>query len=394
MTKLLSALLLLTLGSIVSSGHLRAAEAEIILGYLAWENDPRYTEQRYLAHLPGQPWGRPLAGAKLALRDGRFSGQAVGIKYKLVDTEVESLDKINVGIDTLVDKGAQFILLDLPAEGVRNAVTATKGKDLLLYNLSAPEDSLRAEHCAPNLLHTLPSHRMLMDALGQFLVSKKWRELLVLDGIQPQDLPLINAFNASAKRFRLDIEERREFVLGSDPRNRGRNNIALLTRGDYDVAVVLDAHGEFARGVPYQTLEPRPVMGSAGLVPEWWHWSWERNGAPQLNKRFQKRSKRHMSGYDWSAWVAGKTVVEASLRVQSSEFKALRNYILSKELVVDGFKGGRINFRPWNGQLRQPLFLTAGNWVAARAPIEGFLHESNDLDTLGANAQDHQCKMH
>lgn len=371
----------------------RAADAaQITLGYLSWEDDPRYTEQRFLARLPGQPWGRPLDGVKVALRDGRFSGQAVGVEYRLIDAQVEELGEVPAALARLADQGANFILLDLPADGVRSAVAASDGRELLLFNISALDDSLRGEHCAANLLHTAPSQRMLMDALGQYLVSKKWRELLVLDGTQPVDQPLIASFDAAVKRYKLDVEERREFVLGSDPRQRGRNNIALLTKGDYEVAVVLDALGEFARDVPYQTLEPRPVVGSAGLVPDWWHWSWERNGAPQLNKRFLKRAKRHMSGYDWSGWVVGKAIVEASLRVKSGDFAALREHILGDQLVIDGFKGGRMSFRAWNGQLRQPIFLTAGNWVAARAPIEGFLHAVDDLDTLGANERDHRCE--
>jgi len=389
----LLALALLTLCLLALAGAARAAEpAQITLGYLSWEEDPRYTEARFLARLPGQPWGRPVDGVKVALRDGRFTGKAVGVEYELIDEQVEQLDEVPAALARLADKGANFVLLDLPAEGVRSALQASADRELLLFNVSALDDSLRGEHCAANLLHTAPSQRMLMDALGQYLVSKKWRELLVLDGTQAIDQPLIASFDAAVKRYGLDVEERREFVLGSDPRQRGRNNVALLTKGDYQVAVVLDALGEFAREVPYQTLEPRPVVGSAGLVPDWWHWSWDRNGAPQLNKRFLKRAKRHMSGYDWSGWVVGKAIVEASLRVKSSDFAALRDHILSAELVLDGFKGGRMNFRPWNGQLRQPIFLTAGNWVAARAPIEGFLHATNDLDTLGANADDHQCK--
>jgi ABC transporter substrate binding protein (PQQ-dependent alcohol dehydrogenase system) len=100
------------------------------------------------------------------------------------------------------------------------------------------------------------------------------------------DVRLKSSFKRSAGRFVLKIVDRRDFVLGKDPRQRARNNVALLTGGrEYDVVVVLDDQAEFARDVPYQTQRPRPVAGSAGLVPDWWHWAWERHGAPQLNKR-------------------------------------------------------------------------------------------------------------
>ena len=102
-----------------------------------------------------------------------------------------------------------------------------------------------------------------------------------------------------------------EGAIGRDPRERAQNNVTLLTAGaDYDVVVVVDADGEYAREVPYQVQKPRPVVGAAGLVPDWWHWAWERHGAPQLNNRFTKVAKRPMTGYDWSAWMAVKAMVD------------------------------------------------------------------------------------
>jgi ABC transporter substrate binding protein (PQQ-dependent alcohol dehydrogenase system) len=59
---------------------------------------------------------------------------------------------------------------------------------------------------------------------------------------------------------------------------------------------------------------------------------------------------------------------------------------------VDGSKGTPLSFRPWDGQLRQPLLLTDGQGVVAQAPIEGLLHPSNVLDTLGADAPEKLCK--
>ena len=59
---------------------------------------------------------------------------------------------------------------------------------------------------------------------------------------------------------------------------------------------------------------------------------------------------------------------------------------------LDGSKGSALSFRPWDGQLRQPLLLTDGQGVIAQAPVEGLLHPSNVLDTLGADAPEKLCK--
>ena len=142
---------------------------------------------------------------------------------------------------------------------------------------------------------------MLMDGLAQFLRFKRWTDILVLEGGGPADKRLSLAFRNSAKKYGLKVSERRDFVLGNDPRNRDRNNIALLTAGSYDVVFLADREGEFGRYVPFQTQLARPVVGSEGLRASAWHWTWERHGAPQLNQRFDRRNKRRMSDTDWAA---------------------------------------------------------------------------------------------
>ncbi len=202
------------------------------------------------------------------------------------------------------------------------------------------------------------------------------------------------AFDRAARRFGAKLVATRSFVLGRDPRERARNNVALLTSGaDYDVVFVADASGEFARDVPYQVLKPRPVVGADGLVADWWHRAWERHGAPQLNNRFTRLANRPMTGYDWSAWMAVKAVAEAVVRTRSTEFRTVAGQLLGDQLVLDGFKGSRLDFRPWDRQLRQPILLTTGNWVIERAPLDGFLHDRNTLDTLGIDLRESRCKV-
>ena len=136
---------------------------------------------------------------------------------------------------------------------------------------------------------------------------------------------------------------------------------------------------------------PRPVVGDAGLVAEAWHWSWNKHGARQLNNRVERKADRHMTGYDWAAWAAVKAIVAGVQRTESTDYATLRGYILSDEIDLDGFKGFRMAFRGFNGQLGQPMLLTTGNWVAAVAPLEGFLDPKNYLNTLGKDARESAC---
>jgi ABC transporter substrate binding protein (PQQ-dependent alcohol dehydrogenase system) len=232
-----------------------------------------------------------------------------------------------------------------------------------------------------------------MDALAQFLVVRKWNRPLVLHGALPADRLLLAAWQRSAKRFALKPVAERAFKLSNDPRERDLGNVRLLTADrDYDAVVVLDAQGEFAREVPYRTILPRPVLGSNGLTAQAWSSLFERDGAPQLTRRFLRKTGRAMGSYDWATWVATRAAAEvAALNAKATiaqQLQALRQ----GQVAVDGYKGERLTFRTWDGQLRQPLVLAHGNGVADTAPPEGFLHPRTPLDTLGYDAPESACK--
>ena len=233
---------------------------------------------------------------------------------------------------------------------------------------------------------------MLADALAQYLAMRGWRRVLMLAGEDPASADSAAAFQRSAKKFGLSIADSKVFELTNDPRRRDQSNIALLTGGaEHDVVYVADEIGEFGRYVPYSTYALRPVVGSEGLRPETWHWTWERFGAPQLNQRFERGYGRKMQAEDWAAWAAVKAVVEAILRTGGTDVPALRAFMESEDFSLDLYKGAPGGFRPWTGQLRQPLLLGVHNAVIALAPMEEFLHRTNTLDTLGIDQPEAQC---
>ena len=378
-------LLRVVLGSLATLVAASAfAATSVRLAHLELETDSRYDETKLFFRGLAQPLGRPFAGAEVALREARFVGQAVGAEFALERVTGADAKALLAAIDKLNKEGVRYFLLDAPGAVVAEVAKAVRGKELLLFNVSAPDDALRQAQCHPNLLHTLPNDAMRMDALAQYLVSKKWRNVLMLEGPRPEDKLVADAFDRAAKRFGLKLVERRPFVLSNDPRQRDQGNVALLTAGsDHDVVFVADSDGEFARSVPYRTVRPRPVVGSEGLVAAAWSWAWERHGAPQLNSRLEKHAGRKMADPDWAAWMAVKAVVEAVVRTQNGPFGTVAKYLKSEEITLDGFKGNRLGFRPWDNQLRQPVLLATHNAVIERAPIAGFLHPTNNLDTLG-----------
>ncbi|MDI3513834.1 MAG: hypothetical protein PWP40_1063 [Rhodocyclaceae bacterium] len=373
---------------------LAVGAAEVIrFGYLELNKDARYDERKAFYRTLSRPFGPPFAGAEVALREARFVGQALGVSFDLVRARGADAAALVAELDKLHAEGVRYFLIDAPGKVVAEVAAATRGRELLLFNVSAADDALRQAQCQPHLYHTLPNHGMQTDALAQFLVAKKWRNVLLLQGPLDDDKLIAAAFENSARRLGLKIVARKDFLLSNDPRQRELGNVGLLTAGsDYDVVFVADSDGEFARMVPYDTVRPRPVVGAEGLVAEAWHWAWPRHGAPQLTSRFEKQAGRHMGSADWAAWIAVKAVVEAVVRTGNAPFDKLVAYLGGEEITIDGFKGNRLYFRDWDRQLRQPILIATHNAVIERAPIQGFLHQTNNMDTLGFDRRDSQCK--
>jgi ABC transporter substrate binding protein (PQQ-dependent alcohol dehydrogenase system) len=367
----------------------------VTFGYLSIENDPRYAQLETYASIVLRPAIDPFQGAETALRDGRIMGRALKLQFALERVEGADAEALLVGLERLyAEKAVRFFLVDAPGEVVARLAEATRGRDLLLLNVSAPDEVLRGPGCASHLLHVAPSLAMLTDALAQYAVLEQWERILIVQGPRAEDRVLADSYARSMIRFGGKIVAVREFIPTNDPRQREQNNIVLLTSGlSYDAVFVADTQGDFGRYFPYQVALPRPVIGSVGLVPDAWHWSWERNGAPQLNQRFERVAKRRMTGYDWATWAALRMVIEAMARTGSAEFDKVGAYLKGPDLRFDMYKGAPGSFRPWNNQLRQPILLHTDDAVIARAPIEKFLHPTSYLDTLGADQPESECRF-
>jgi len=368
----------------------------ISIGYVEIEGDPRYEPVRAYERLILKTRDHPFVGGQIGIDEAAALVRVLNTEFALERITVKSPAEVAPAvIQALEGRGIHFFLIDAPAEAFKPLAAAARGRDVLLFNVTATDDGLRRELCAREFVHVIPSLAMRMDALMQYLASRKWRDILVLEGPLPADAETVKAFTRSAQKFGAKIIANQHFKAGTDPREREQNNPALLSaiRGNYDVVFVADEAFDFVRQVPYHTVLPRPVVGSIDLEPVAWHWTWEHNGAPQVNSRFDKKSGgRRMDSGDWAAWVAVKMVVQATLRTRSTEFAKQRDFILG-DAGFDGDKGLPISVRPWDHQVRQAVLLAAPYMVVASAPVEGFLHRTNELDTLGDDEPETSCRL-
>ena len=383
--------LVLTLLAAATLAPGAALAAPVKATLIVRDDDPRFernrTERPALGHAAG-----PISPAlDLALKDSQVELDAAGTQLMLDTVRVATVTDARAAASKAEQGGAVALLADLPADWLLAAADASK---LPVLNLGEAADRLRERDCRPRLWHLMPSERMRADALAQTLAARRWQQVLLLTGPTADDQARSATAQAAIKRYGLKLVASKPFKLSSDPRERDLANPLLLTGiasgAAYDVVWVVDGDAEFARALPYRTALPRPVVGDAGLVALAWHASFERYGAPQISRRFAKASGRAMTGQDWAAWLAGKALVAAAVAAPKGPAAAFQKALA--ELELDGSKGVAMSFRPWDGQLRQPLLLGDGQSVVATAPVDGILHPKNSLDTLGADAPEKLCK--
>jgi ABC transporter substrate binding protein (PQQ-dependent alcohol dehydrogenase system) len=100
-----------------------------------------------------------------------------------------------------------------------------------------------------------------------------------------------------------------------------------------------------------------------------------------------------MTEEDYGAWLAVRAIGESATRTKSVDFDKVKTFMLGEEFALAGFKGVPLSFRRWNGQLRQPVLIASERSMVAVAPVEGFLHPKNELDTLGYDEPESKCRF-
>lgn len=378
-------------GALLAASPVSATDARI--GFIGLKDDVRYNPVIAYTRIQISPQKKPVEGARLAIEDMKVVADAAGLTLSLDEQVAADGADALAKVQAMAASGHRFAVLDLPGEMVEQLAAATRDLPITLINATAPDDRLRSL-CLPNLLHTSASDRMLSDAYVQFLRHSNWTKVLMLVGQEPRDIAMADAFQAAAKRFSLNIVDRRTFSMSTDANNREANNPKLVTGGaDYDIIYIADTLGDYSRRLPYTTQLARPLIGSIGLAASEWHWSLDKDSATQVTLRFQRAAEgeREMSGQDWSTWIAVRAVVTAYAKARSEDPAEIDAYLRGGRFNVDGSKGFKLNFRPWDLQMRMPLPLSTHNAPIAEAPFPEFLHQTNVLDTLGVDEPEHKC---
>jgi len=373
------------------------------IGYLREMGD----HPRPASRMDVEPADAGIAGAKMANDENNAGGQFTGEVYSLDVSTVASPEQAVEALQKLLETNHHFIIVDASAETLVKLSDWAKDKDILLFNIRATDVSLRQENCRANVMHVVPDRYMLADALAQYLVTKKWTNWLLVHGSTPGDLAYADAIKRAAGRFGANIVDVREYKdisggrrddIGTIPPGKQASaNAAFAADTGYQIIIVADEGQQFGPFMPYRGGgDARPVAGTTGLTATTWSPGHEKWGATQANNHFEKDFKRVMLPIDYQAYVAARTIGEAVTRNDDADFATIAAFIHGPELQLAPFKGIKQQYRPWDGQFRQPILIATDKVPVSISPQRGFPHASHpeiEVDTLGIDQPESQCKM-
>jgi ABC transporter substrate binding protein (PQQ-dependent alcohol dehydrogenase system) len=372
------------------------AMTQIKIGYLR-----AYEPQLALSVLDVPPRDDGVAGANVAIADNNTTGRFMGQEFALDVTEVKPDADVTQIFRDMVAKGDRYVLADLSAQQLLSIADIGRDHGVLIFNVGATDDRLREEECRANVFHTVPSRTMLADGLAQYLIWKQWPRWVLLHGSHERDRLFADALRRAAGRFGGEILAEKEFTDTGTAR-RTDSGVVQIQRQipvfmqdlpDHDVVLVADESEVFGTYVPFRNWVPRPVAGTAGLIPSAWHPGSEQWGGTQIQNRFEKANGRRMLSKDMAAWTAVRIIGDAATRTKSAEPQAIEAFIRADDFSIAAFKGQKLTFRKWNWQLRQPIFLGDAKSVVSTSPQEGFLHQVSELDTLGVDQPETRCVL-
>ena len=343
-----------------------------------------------------------IQGARLIIKEANQAGTFVGFAFELVEAIVPANADVVAKAKEILAKGNAFIIADLEPKDLVAVADLPEAANSIIVNIRSSEEALRQELCRSNVFHIVPDWAMRADALGQYLIWKKWPRWFVIRGNTDADKEYVEMIKRTAARFGGKVVGDKVYDLPPGARNtdsgyqqvQGQIPMETESAPEHDVIWVANTDEGFGDYLMYRTYLPDPVVGTQGLQALAWDPSYTEYGAMHFQNGLPKLAKRKPVERDYTAWLGGRALTDGIMRSGKTTPPEVKAYLLSDQFKLEGFKGQAMNFRTWDHQLRQPIILGGGTRVPVSvSPQEGFLHPTNVTDTLGFDQPETKCKF-
>jgi ABC-type branched-subunit amino acid transport system substrate-binding protein len=347
-------------------------------------------EDTILVGLVRVPHGRALAdGAAMGVDDANALATMFGRRLQLVVGAAVDAAGAGSAARALVREGVMAVVGGAGpghAEALRDVAAA---EARLFFNAGAQDDALRGERCERHSYHLAPSVTMCVDALAQWLAGpRRWNRWAIVTDGSPRGREIEAAARRAAGRLGAS--------LSAGPAPSDITLIAVDGASQRGAAGRLRAAGLPFAGIGADTVADVGAEEGAGFWAVGWHHELERFSARELNRRFRRRFGVPLDETAWAAWAAMKMIGEAAVRGGATDAAGLRAF-LGTAPPFDGHKGVALTFRPWDQQLRQPLYIIGprrrDEVGGARGPFEVLAQAPReDLDAIGIGGTETRCR--
>ncbi|HVL57788.1 MAG TPA: ABC transporter substrate-binding protein [Burkholderiaceae bacterium] len=367
-------------------------------------------------------------GAVLGAEEHDFNAQLFGHRVELRLASAPTADAARRAAQRLMATERVFALiggLSDQASALRD-VAAERGA--LFMNIGSSDDRLRSDGCARQMFHVEASAAMYVDSIAAFFVRAGLRRWLLVAHDDAAGQALLARARATIRHRHWGLREvgqvtptagdsRFDAVAAAIAREQPQLLVALLPwHAQLDLFEQLAAAGIEVpvTGLPDPVAQTRaffdqvrtraPAFATGRRVVLWEH-SLDRYGARELNDRFHRRWGAAMDAPAWAAYQAMKILSEAATGAGTLDGAALAQHLAKPGVVFDVHKGIGVSFRPWDRQLRQPLYLVRIQPSARSGPglavLEGELpaiHQPGTdplerLDQIGERQRDSRCRI-
>ncbi len=248
-------------------------------------------------------------------------------------------------------------------------------------NNAVQSDVLRNDMCAATTFDVEASAGMYIDALAGWYVRDGFRSwYIVHDGTDEGERlydrmqwALNNRHFGVAEVGNITLTDNTDTASIINGYNRSRADlIVLLVSPAEQVRLYAELNDagftDEVAGYPYAATQTRGFYRTLGEVApnidlfraELWEPTLDTSGAIEFNLAYSNRwDGETMDGPAWAAFHAIKVLYDAASFGGSADPAAVIDYLASQNSVFDLHKLIGASFRPWDHQLREPLYLVS-----------------------------------
>src|SRR5215475_15843232 len=123
-------------------------QPRVTIGYVDITGDPRHEPIKAYERIVLKQRESPFAAAQVGIEEAQALSRVLKTDFALERITVKSAEEVAPAVTQALERGIHFFIVDAPAEAFRPLATAVRGREVLLFNATVPDDWLRRDLCA------------------------------------------------------------------------------------------------------------------------------------------------------------------------------------------------------------------------------------------------------